>query len=69
VISAGELDGALIGSQEEVAAYGYAFSTLLAGGGDTDADGVPEFLVGSPLVSGGYYKQVGRVDLIEGWPF
>jgi hypothetical protein len=70
VVSAGDLDAALIGSvDEEVVAYGYAFSSLLAGGADTDLDGTPEFLVGSPLFDGEYYERVGRVDLIEGWPF
>jgi hypothetical protein len=70
VVSAASLDGALIGSYEEdIVAFPYGSSTLLAGGGDTDADGVPEFLVGSPMADGGYYEAVGRVDLIEGWPF
>jgi hypothetical protein len=71
VTSAAGLDGALTGSAvgHEMAAYGNGWSTLLAAAGDADGDGFAEFLVGSPLVQGGYYERVGRVDLVDGWPF
>jgi hypothetical protein len=70
VVSAGTLGAALVGrAGEDIADFPYGSTTLLAGGGDTDGDGISEFLVGSPRVDGGAYSDVGRADLIEGWPF
>jgi hypothetical protein len=69
VISAGELDGAFIGTADEIAA-GIPFkpSSPIAGGGDTDLDGIPELLVGSPRVDTDV-RDAGAVYLVEGFAF
>jgi hypothetical protein len=49
VVSAGELDAVLIGTAGQVAAgVPYSVTNLLDGGSDTNLDGVPELLIGSP---------------------
>ena len=69
VISAGELDGAWIGTADAVAAgIPYQPSSPIAGGGDTDLDGIPELLIGSPRVDTDV-RDAGAAFLVEGFSF
>jgi hypothetical protein len=72
VVSAGELDAAILGTPDGIGAGIGDFSLFatdtLASEGDTDGDGVPELLIGCPRLSTDL-TYAGGAYLVEGFPF
>lgn len=60
VISLDEADQIFVG------AHGSAFEVAVAGAGDTDADGLPDLLVGAPYASSGVLADTGITWLLLG---